>query len=197
MDISGTIMSLRRIKRFLEKKLEYGIPNEDMSKLALKEIKSLENIIEFTNMVLNNFSIDDFHYIEDTAGGKVYVLNRHSVILGKLLISNPLIHIHESNNISDYIPKINEYIKWLGRNKLKKALMDKFCEINTIVKVQDLIKENWYEELEVRLININVEKYGELSSNITFFEKYKRHIGFFELTIEDKKIVSLSIKGTS
>jgi hypothetical protein len=55
MNLSETIRVIKKMKRYLSEKKQAGNINKD---LIRAEINAIENIVDFTNLVLNNFPKD-------------------------------------------------------------------------------------------------------------------------------------------
>lgn len=141
---------------------------------------------------LEDFIMSDFTQLLDDDDLAVYELNNNINIFGNQF-EHPLeIIIYKDNRLSENIAKINNYIKWFAGD-FKKDLINYYN--NRENKVNDI----WYEELEIHIISISVEKDGKLSSYMSgrdsIYETDELYI--FQIRTEEEKIIEIMYIGFS
>lgn len=160
------------------------------------------------------FTVDDFLHYRTAGGAREYHLQKPCIIFSKVFDREPLeVTIPKklygcppNNKIGDgdYISKINETLKWLGGDSLKSELIKNMCEYYNIgsyddgyvrkhkIDTEEIIKDNWYDKIEICSVSIAITENGNISSVVYISETYF-DFGHFTIKIsKDRKISSMS-----
>jgi|GEM_PF-6979991 len=149
-----------------------------------------ENIVneQVSEKQLKNFELNDFKRTDTDGDFRMYELNEKCIVFNKVLNEEPLkISIHKNYNFSEYLPKINEYIKWINSNDLRRKLENSFAETMEVE-----IIETWYDNIEAYKASITVEDDGVMYALISCRDSnWEQGILTFDLWLKEKEINSI------
>ena len=139
----------------------------------------------------NNYIPENFIRKEKFEGLNLYELNKDCVIFNKIFDVQPLkiIFKEENEELFGHLSKINECIFWLGGN-CKQELI-KYYNQNLEMLGTDEADDEWYENLKINGVIIEVLKNGKLFTNIGFSDPYLPYIPY-QVEIIENKICSIN-----
>jgi hypothetical protein len=150
-------------------------------------------------------------------GGYLFEFNKKCIIFNKefdfykpieveVLLKNGMIEIERKLGTNytiseECILKINQYMKWISDCKYDlikfytKLYNDKYGKYGEIT-IEEMLEEEWYEEMFVQDIKIFIEKNGEISSTINCMfikQEIKTEHYSVQIKTEENKISSMNI----
>jgi hypothetical protein len=138
------------------------------------------------------YTIDDFTEQESDGDRKRYILNRSCVIFGRTFDGEPVeIEIDGAGELSRYIPKINESLRWIG-GECREELIAHFNE--HVDYREEKTGDRWYEALETDSVLIAVDRDGAVTAEIAGGDNFlPDHL--MEIEFTGKKISRISYDG--
>jgi hypothetical protein len=159
------------------------------------------------NYVFKGFSVSDFELFEEDASGGYY-LKKPCIIFNKEFNISPLeVKIFSEYKITECIPRLNEYIQWLGncKNELQTAYCNKYknkLDTEEEIYTEEMDKEKWYEQLLIWEAIIEIHENNKICAYITcrFLEydilsgnEYVDKYSFIDIVTEDNNIKSIKL----
>lgn len=141
-----------------------------------------------------NYTIEDFTKI-NTGGWDNYVLNKNCIIFDQLFKKEHFeldTRLRKHENITEFIPKINAFLKWIS-GECKNELINTFCEIvsswneDVNINYTNMIDSKWYEKIKIYKVTLFLSEGGILCARIICNDNYRKN-DILELNIKEKNI---------
>jgi hypothetical protein len=138
-----------------------------------------------------NYTINDFMEKESKDNYNNYTLKNNCIIFNQSFEKGPLeILIHNNFELSQIIEKISEHLNWLAGD-CKKDLIKYY---NDNMDMEEKANTEWYEELEIYGVKIDMTKEGKILTSINSGDNIlSDHL--LDIEIADKKIWSMNYDG--
>ena len=155
---------------------------------AIKDIRKLRKKKEPVKLLFEDFEIDE----NEENKNRFLLKNKDIVIFNKLVKKEKFeIYIYGNHKFEDYIPKIIEYISWLGN--CQNELID-FYNSELSGHIDETANRDWYDTLDIFRTRVIVGQNGKLFSEISGGDEFMSdHI--LDIETEERKIKGMSYDG--